>query len=226
MMDLNHPHNQKCAWYFVASSGATTVHMKNTQSKDYYKKIDISFPALQDEVILPGQFEILDKLAEKTIDVDYVTITIGGNDLGFADIVKKAAIQPTTAKKSKTASTVIKYGTYGLLDPNKVYKGISDAMKEFSGEDEGDETSIKNKIKKVYEGIREKCGEKTVIIVVGYPTLLDESGKGFAFSKGEADCINQAACWLDEQLEELVNKCGDKNTIYASLMETEKRDDR
>ena len=245
------PTNGKGAWYFVASSGATTKDMDESfqteeekrkegigQRKEYakydYSKSKISGAyRLWGSFNLPPQNDVIDHVKKKHRKIDYVTITIGGNDLGFADIVAKAALSATTLKEKEVlgitavaANPLI--GTSIILDANKFYKRIVDAKDAFENGTKKDKTPIRDKIRKEYEVIREKCGKDTVILVAGYPTLLDHDGKGVAFSKTEAEWINNAAAWLDYKLNELVEeyrrKEEDDRIIYIPLMETEKKE--
>ena len=94
-------------WFFLASSGAETKHI--IENLDPYKyqedekngyqvktvrrlnEIRATVYTLSDKsksIPLEPQLNIFKK---KKLKADYVTITIGGNDLGFADIIATAA---------------------------------------------------------------------------------------------------------------------------------------
>ena len=72
-----------CRWYFAAASGAKTKHLNKKQEKSY------NLPGgLQDSPALPPQLDVFKDIKD---DVDYVTLTIGGNDVGFSDVIKSCA---------------------------------------------------------------------------------------------------------------------------------------
>ena len=73
-----------CKWYFKASSGAETKHFnQETQSKSVNKQL------YKREATLPKQLDVF-----KNIDgnVDYVTLTIGGNDVNFSGLITDCAM--------------------------------------------------------------------------------------------------------------------------------------
>jgi len=153
-----------CQWYFGAVSGAETKHFKSSKQKKKYKKDKPGWFTgdYEGEVELPKQLDIFDSING---DVDYVTLTVGGNDVGFADIITTCA----------TGSTYL--GSKSLK--NKMEKLWEDF-----------DTTKKN-IKKVYEDLRDKAGSQASIIVAGYPKLLDKSGKGFVISEEEATIVDE-----------------------------------
>ena len=83
-------------WYFVAASGATTANIDGIFEKTYYKKQPSKFlPNLQDTVPLPPQISNFENLKEEGKAADYVTITIGGNDVDFTGTVIAAVCSST-----------------------------------------------------------------------------------------------------------------------------------
>ena len=197
-------------WYFVAASGATTEHIWGQQNTEVMRG-GVSF-----KKELPCQISVLPLIKSYGWDVDYVTLTIGGNNLGFSSIIKKAVLEPTAIKDFMEApirGLEMVMGTR-VLNPNGVYKSIEKAKEAYHN-------SIKMKIKSVYKGIVANCANETMIIVAGYPGLLDVNGRGLPFSKIEAYWINNAAVWLDEELAELVHECQEEglNIKYASVIE-------
>ncbi len=169
-------------WFFVASSGATTTHINSEkQPKPYCYKSHID-----NKTSLPLQLDIFDEI-DKTIgenEVDYVTMTIGGNDAEFTDIVTAAA-------------TDIPY-----INPSKVYQKVTASLKKT---EEGGE--IYNNLKKTYSNICGAAGKQAKLIVAGYPKLLDPKGSGFLFGEYDAEIINQAAEIFNTAIEALVNTC-------------------
>lgn len=168
-------------WYFVAASGAETKHFsKEMQRKEYVKKYGSS--AAPEYIYgykdLPEQLDIFNKISG---EVDYVTLTIGGNDVGFADIIKECA----------TCST---------------YLG-SKSLEEKMDKLWTDFTNTRANIQQVYKDIQEAAGFQAEIIVAGYPKLLDKNGKGFVISQKEADIVNSNVSKFNDEIEKLVDDC-------------------
>ena len=168
-------------WFFVAASGATTEHMNGSQLKTAtVYRLPIQYEVSQ---ILPPQLSVFDKLGEGNT-ADYVTITIGGNDAHFSEIIELAA-------------TTIDY-----FYPNTLKQRIDQIWKEFY-----EEGGIRDKIKHAYHDICNAAGPQATIIVAGYPTLIDRTGKWAVFSKQEADTINTAVKQFNAELEKIVIEC-------------------
>lgn len=169
--------NRGTNWFFVASSGATTYHMKNHQFKETSSSIyDGETHALD------PQLNVFNNMGNKR--ADYVTVTIGGNDVGFSDII-------TTAVASGKAT---------FWNPNKLQNQINGIWNDFY-------KSIRGNIKKAYKDIAEAAGKQASIIVAGYPQLLSSDGGGGVFSEKEAGIINDAVHKFNNELEKLVAEC-------------------
>lgn len=168
-------------WFFVAASGATTEHIKGKQLKTAtVYQLPIQYEVSQ---ILPPQLSVFDNLGEGNT-ADYVTITIGGNDAHFSEIITLAA----------TSSY--------YLNRNKLKQRIDQIWKEFY-----EEGGIRDKIKQAYHDIYDAAGPQATVIVAGYPTLLDRTGKGALFSIQEAEIINTAVEQFNVELEKIVIEC-------------------
>lgn len=175
--------SSNCQWYFEASSGAETKHFNSTkQRKNYYKRFydgtTILPYILSGHQDLPKQLDVFDNINGV---VDYVTLTVGGNDVGFADIITTCA----------TGST--------YLGSNKLEKKMESLWNNF-------DTTQAN-IKKVYYDIQNAAGSQAEIIVAGYPKLLDKEGKGFLISKEEATLVNSNVSKFNDKIESIVNEC-------------------
>lgn len=197
-------------WYFVATSGATTWDLKHPKTKKYRKITGEYYKAalspgyslkkldkylLKGEKEIPAQLDIFKELEKKGKKADYVTITIGGNDLGFSTIMKTAATE-CSFLKSKGKQTKL------------------EAMLENSWEaftvDSPDETSIREDIKEAYADIEKAAGKQAKIIVAGYPKLLEERETRLAdtlFCTREAEAINTKVHDFNVELEKLVEEC-------------------
>lgn len=193
--------NRNKNWFFYASSGATTYHMMGgfddkgkdtlkeletqsengktigTQSKEYHKGM------YSGTVYLPPQLDMLEKLKTEGKKIDYVTLTLGGNDAQFSDIITKAV-------------TGINY-----FDKSGLANMLNASFNDYYRKD-----GIRDRLRKVYQEIEKKAPEAK-IIVAGYPKLLDQEGKGAFFSKEEADLINNSVVKFNKEIENLVESC-------------------
>lgn len=166
-----------CEWYFVASSGAETKHFNSTKQIKTVRQKDV-YDGKKHNEYLSKQLDIF-----KSIDdtVDYVTLTVGGNDVGFVDVITKCA----------TGST--------YLGSKSLEKKTAKLWEEFD--------TTKANIKQVYVDIKNEAGSQADIIVAGYPKLLDKDGKGFVISKSEATIINSNISKFNDEIESIVNEC-------------------
>lgn len=168
-------------WYFVAASGATTANIDGIFEKTYYKKQPSKFlPNLQDTVPLPPQISIFENLKEEGKAADYVTITIGGNDVDFTGTVIAAVCSST------------------FLTPAYLSDKINNTWEDFY------EGGIRESICSTYEKIHKAAGEDARIIVAGYPKLLDPGGSAFLFSEDAAQCLNRAVSQFNDAIESIV----------------------
>ena len=172
-----------CEWYFVASSGAETKDIiKEGQEKRVRTK-----SGFDQKRNLPKQIDVFNKIDKP---VDYVTMTIGGNDVGFADILTLAALEPLKIKP-------------WLLEHkfNKLWKNIN---------------KYKADLTATYEQIAAAAPEAQ-IFVAGYPKLLAPKGSKFFFSSKQAKLVNENVTrFNDEVLSKLVGKAG-KNFHFVDV---------
>lgn len=171
--DENNSESDIC-WYFVAASGAETKHLFEPQ------KNKISIGGIEKTSSIPAQLKVFDSIDKNA--TDYVTVTLGGNDAGFADIITGCALGSTYLNFSGLTNRLNHTWDYFFA-----------------------ENGIKSNLKKSYEAIAEKAGEQAIIIVAGYPKLLDE--KGFLISSEEAQIVNQSVSRFNEEINSIVNSC-------------------
>lgn len=166
-------------WFFVASSGAETKHLHENQEK-VYNRDDQSGAAY-----LYPQDRMLKKYSGK---IDYVTFTMGGNDIGFVDIM---------------TATI---------------KNSAEKLKEYlEGKLQGEEyTKVRSDIKQFYKDVASLAGPQAAIIVAGYPTLFNSEGftvKNVPFtgtlkvSAEKAKIINKYVDKFNSEIESLVDEC-------------------
>ncbi len=171
-------------WYFGAVSGAETKHFKGErQNKEYCKNIGSSSNPwyLFGTEELPKQLDIFKSIDG---DVDYVTLSIGGNDIGFADVVTTCAVN----------CVYLHFGATAKLEDQ-----FNDTWAGFS--------TTKANIRQAYEDVSAAAGSQAAIIIAGYPQLLDPSGKGFVINKKEANLVNTNVSRFNDEIESIVNEC-------------------
>lgn len=169
--------------HFVAASGAKTVHFFSRQPKAVCKIENLSvilYPGME----LPKQLDVFDSINGE--DVDYVTLTIGGNDVDFAGIVMLAA----------TNCAYLYFGFTSALEDklDEIWDNIGVTMKG---------------IERVYRAIEAKA-PNAAIIVAGYPKLFAVWGrglKGLAINELEAAMINTKVTAFNEKIKALVGEC-------------------
>lgn len=171
-----------CEWYFAAVSGAETKHFKDKQQKKTYKKKTGLFSSLEGTVYLPKQLDVFDQIEDS---VDYVTLTVGGNDVDFAGIITECATGSTYLEKVP-------------LVKSKLQSKINNLWDNFD--------EIESNIKQTYIDISEAAGSQANIIVAGYPKLLDKKGKGFVISEEEATIVNDNVSRFNDKLENIVDE--------------------
>ena len=212
----------KCKWYFGAVSGAQTWDFENyTQGKDidvtwYHMPRDLKnkipkndgegYFVYQEDLIsndstvqyvghksMPKQLEIFDEIKD---EVDYVTLTCGGNDVHFSEIVTQCVKESPTIhylfweKKDKVhhkeTQTHLEQKLNDLLDwKNKI--------------------NLKKQLGDVYDKIAEKA-PNAEIIVAGYPELFEKNGAGLPISKEEASFVNSAVTEFNNLIKEVISE--------------------
>jgi len=177
-------------WYFVASSGATTEHIKRTgkqvvngktgehegeQRKDYDRDGEKGYE------FLPGQLDVFyNTPGLDRNEVDYVTISIGGNDVGFGEVLKKA---------------------HHTFLSTAMYDYINEKLAHFY-----DKGGVRDNLRAAYKRIADAAPNAT-ILVVGYPELLSHEGGGVFFDTNESLYIDTAVQLLNARIHLLVSEC-------------------
>ena len=202
-------------WYFVAASGAETkditgeynVTIRNGKTNEIVDEIPVThgqekrysryiLDSYHNE-FLPPQIEVLNFLKQRDMHPDYITLTLGGNDLGFEKIIEAAA-NP-------------------FQKPNELTELLTNAKDKLQN-DIGDEISVKKKLIKAYKDINNAAKSDTkqpCILVAGYPHLIDPKSKekGFPFNKSEADQINDATDIFNKEIADAVRICREEENL-------------
>lgn len=173
-----------CEWFFVASSGAVTADINSTEQVKTVRQSDV-YNHKKFTRNLPKQLDVFKDIQGT---VDFVTITIGGNDVDFAEIITTCAMKST------------------YLGSKKLEKQIGLLWDNFG--------TTRANIKQTYKDIS-KAAPKANIIVADYPQLLDPSGKGLVISKEEARLVNNNVKKFNTELENIVEECSNEGvTIH------------
>lgn len=187
-------------WFFVAASGAEVENLTGTFTKSY------NYDGLNGSKDLAPQFDVFDEVNKKYGEgsIDFVTISIGGNDVGFADIMMTAIQKPTRLDE-----------TLGSTWENFM-EGVNIGGKQIP--------AIRDNIKEAYKTIAEKAGKQTAIIVVGYPMLLNPAGFNVIIYNVSSDTAKKVDEWakkLNAEIKNIVEECKKEglNIYYVSVEE-------
>lgn len=195
--------NDTIQWYFAAASGAVTDNLFLPQLKfvhqderDYFGNQTFYF---EDVCVLPPQIDIIKK-NDLYGKVDYVTCTMGGNNIGFTEIIGNAAIPLSS-----------------IIDPNGLENLMIDAWNKFYVPD-----GVRDQLMDYYRKIAVAVGPQAKIIVVGYPQLIGDTV--FFFDKYDKLVIDKNQEIFDAELENIVDdlKLEGLNIEYISVYEMSK----
>lgn len=171
-------------WFFAAASGAVTADLNRGQEKKYNKG------RYKGKKSLPSQLSVFQKIGNR--QVDYVTLTFGGNDVEFSGLVQDLI--------GNYSSNVFFYRIPDYLDINGLSKRLNDTWDRF-----GKET--KYHLRDAYVNIRREAGAEAEIIVVGYPKLFEENRYGDELWKEKAGIVNANVHRFNIALREIVASC-------------------
>jgi lysophospholipase L1-like esterase len=166
----------------VSCSGATTANMAGPQS------------------VLGGSNP--PQLTALSTDTELVTIGIGGNDIGFVNVIETCAERSST---KPLGSACKDYYTSGGRDQ------LAERIDQTGSE-----------VAAVLEQIDQRAPHATVL-VVGYPTILPDSGLGcypvVPFTPGDVAYLRQTEQELNSMLAEQAEKAGARyvNTYRSSV---------
>ena len=142
LSDYYEGNKEKC-WYFRAASGAKIEHLEGP----YPKTLNASIYGTNEFSIQP-QYKVFEEIKKSGGSVDYVTMTMSGNDVGFTDVIGTAA------------------GSCAWIDPGTLTAKLIKAQITF-------DNTVKAKLRDEYKKISNKTGSGTNIIIAGYPQLFD-----------------------------------------------------
>ena len=167
-------------WFFVATSGATTDELHNSMEKGY--SWDVDHTGIE---YIDPQLDVFNQLGDQK--AEYVTLTLGGNDAHFTEVVTEAVMPHP-------------------INPGALNDKLNAIWNEFYYGADG-KPSIRDRLRQAYYDIQEAAGPQAKIIVAGYPTLLSENGSKLFFSPEEAKLINDSVRRFNKEIESIVKEC-------------------
>ena len=172
--------NRGSTWQFVACSGATTDNLKGKQTKEYNHLGNWGYNSGSHD--LAPQFDVFSKGRIDPKEVDYVTLSIGGNDVDFKGIIQAAAINGP--------------GYYGYAAD-----AVADKQEHFD-----DPGGTRDKLMETYRRIASEAPNATIIIT-GYPPLLDPKCEDAnLFNENEAKVINDGVHWFNGRIKKMIDE--------------------
>ena len=188
--------NRGTHWFFAAVSGAEIRHLSQKQPKRFRILLRSSGTYLEDSISLPPQLDVFDDPRLEGKKIDYITVTIGGNDVGFEQIVTQCALESL------------------YLDSGKLQQMLQSGLK--TTKEDHVKNGIDAKLEGAYRAIHERAPEAT-ILVVGYPHLFYSTpmlqlpnGKMIRhplFREAEARMVNGAIDDFNDIIESVVKDC-------------------
>ena len=182
-------------WYFYAISGAETKHYAMEsfekectlpmQTDTVFGQITVEIPYFAH---LPTENEVFTYI-DNPKEIDYVFLSLGGNDANFANIVTDVVVH------SQTLNPLTWFGEDSKLvrDLGEVWIRIEDIIRS---------------IETVIRDIHKKAPNAT-IIQTGYPQLFAEGGSGWAVSRNEAKLVNEKVSDFNDMIRERIEKLAD-----------------
>ena len=190
---------------------------------------------LREEELIDPQMDIFSNLPGGGDSVEYVTLTLGGNDLGFTEIVATAVadfFQDATqaswelleeyAEREVEDLEALGEDDYQALQLARM-AAVSSALVESNGalaqklNDSLDKFKMETKdvLECTYDDIHNRA-KNAVILVAGYPQLLDGASSTAFFSKGDIALINAKVAEFNALLADLIKERReiDKIPIY------------
>ena len=207
-------HKDDGHWYFVAASGAETYHLLEEQPKPYNQGVEPNINPFKWKIVrdpdakLEPQTNVLNRLSEQGKTVDYVTMTLGGNDANFVKIVSTACLNNYLGYPSKTAEEL-----------RNVWKRF---FYDYYDEDRQEQVpSIRQRLINAYHEIISRTSDTTRIIVAGYPKLFNYSGSALRLiSPEESILIDANVTLFNRAIQNAVNDCkAEGMNIYFTSVE-------
>ena len=193
-------------WFFVASSGAVTANLKKDKQPKPVKQLVLTQTTMGAEPVIvtkepePSiklQLDVFNRIEKGT--VDYVTITIGGNDAEFVPIIESTAL------------------SVELLDFNLLRDKLDAVWRKFDSE-------IEANLITAYHDIQAAAGKQAMILVAGYPRLLDATeGHAVIINPTESFLIDESVSDFNDRIEGIVKRLQQDENMNIEFVSVEKR---
>lgn len=196
-------------WFFAAASGATTYHLDHKQKKEanklkarevaggsqgFDRKNMVTNKDKKWERLSP-QKTVFDDIEKNGQTVDYVTATIGGNDMNFTQIMIFTAVDTS------------------FFFPNLLNARLQYAWVAYDLGTVHNSMPIKERIENAYLKMAKYAGKDANIIIAGYPELLAKDGDNVFFSRKEAILLDANVELFNTKLHQIVKKCRKENNV-------------
>ncbi|MCR5297595.1 MAG: hypothetical protein K6E17_09320 [Clostridiales bacterium] len=192
-------------WFFAAASGAETGQLFRLSAAEIAsgasaeKEKEYNRGGFSGKAMLPPQLDVFDELDAKGLKADYVTVTIGGNDIGFARVVSTSFLGMSNFLPGST--------------PEEQAALLVQRAYEAGG--------IRDKILRVFRDISSRAGSQAWIIVPGYPCILaDDCGEDL-FPENSSEIMNGMVRLFNAELRDIVEDCRAEgmNICFVSVEE-------
>lgn len=140
---------------------------------------------LEGRVEIEPQLNIFDQLGEGR-KADYVTLTIGGNDMNFTKILTKAAYE------------------FKYINFNKG-KSFSESISETLSQK--NLNRVAKKLKDTYIAVSKAAGPQAKIIVADYPAPVTDGNNGIFFNDNEMKKIFAGTVIFNQTIRNIVEEC-------------------
>lgn len=212
-------------WYFVAASGAETQHIMGDDKLEgvQKKRWGLITDVISKEEDLPCQSDIFSDSRIAPDSIDYVTLTIGGNDLGFTDVVAEGAAE--TAKDTTRAALEADYLVTGWsfweyikdrpgLKAGGLQKKLKSAVDKFKN-GENNQSSTLERLSDVHDYVLGRAGKNATLIVAGYPHLFPDAGRIPFINSNAANLINSAVDTFDTEVRNMIRQKQTDRIMFA-----------
>ncbi len=183
--------------------------LTSDQYEELYKFYEnLPYLTATDQEVIDPQLSVFDDLDS----VDYVTMTMSGNDVGFTQIVEKAVpesffqrveklqevSQRNTHRNNNLQYQIDPLGSTpnSAIAPNDLTNLLNSKLQLF-------DTEVGPRLKDAYIAVQERAGSNAKIIVAGYPKLLNEKGSAL-FSAEASKQIDNCACIFNTKIKNIV----------------------
>lgn len=206
-------------WYFWAQSGAITDNYDTTP----FRKEVTRYTQKDTSKDLPLQNKVFSALSDTEqaqkmeYEVRYVTLSMSGNDVGFAEVIKEVLLNgvPLLCTMGKE-KVVPNRNSFAPKQPivmpqpgqdNFTYETPAELRRLLNSKMDYFDFHVKYRLKTIYADILEKSGENACLLVVGYPKLFcsEDMRPGYLIKPWEGRIVNEYIPRLNARIEMIVN---------------------